>query len=260
MKKSYLITSILAASITSATAYAGWADMLKEAVQDEEVQQKVLDTATGSNTTSSTSGQATDLSTETVINGLKEALEVGSRRAIEEISQPGGYLDNQDIRIPLPDGINKVASLLKKYGLESQVTEFEESMNRAAEKAAPQATELIVSAVKEMSFDDAKKIYSGSDDAATQYFKEKTSGKLRELFQPTVEESLGQVGATRYYNDLASEAKEIPFVGDKVNVDLDNYVTEEALNGLFTMLAVEEKKIRENPAARTTDLLKQLFQ
>ena len=102
------------------------------------------------------------------------------KRYKRKISQPGGYLDNQDIRIPLPDGINKVASLLKKYGLESQVNEFEESMNRAAEKAAPQATELIVSAVKEMSFDDAKKIYSGSDDAATQYFKEKTSGKLRE--------------------------------------------------------------------------------
>jgi hypothetical protein len=256
MKRSYLIASMFAVSISSATAYAGWADMLKEAVQDEEVQKKVLDTAVGTSTT----GKTTSLSTETVINGLKEALEVGSRRAIEEISQPGGYLDNQDIRIPLPDGINSVASLLKKYGLESQVNEFEESMNRAAEKAAPQATELIVSAVKEMSFDDAKKIYSGSDDAATQYFKEKTSGKLRELFQPTVQESLGQVGATRYYNDLASEAKEIPFVGDKVNVDLDNYVTEEALNGLFTMLAVEEKKIRENPAARTTDLLKQVFQ
>lgn len=255
MKKTYLIASILAASITSATAYAGWADKLKEAVQDEELQKTVLDTAVGTSST----GKTTNLDTTTLINGLKEALEVGSKRAIEEISQPGGYLDNQNIRIPLPDGINKVASLLKKYGLESQVNQFEESMNRAAEQAAPQATDLIVGAVKEMSFEDAKKIYSGSDDAATQYFKEKTSGKLRELFQPSVQESLGQVGATRYYNDLAGEAKDIPFIGDQVNVDLDSYVTEEALNGLFTMLAAEEKKIRENPAARTTDLLKQVF-
>ena len=156
--------------------------------------------------------------------------------------------------------MDKVASILRKYGLSDQVDQFEESMNRAAEKAAPQATDLIVNAVKEMSFDDAKKIYQGSDDAATQYFKEKTSDKLRQLFQPSVQESLGQVGATRYYNDLASEAKDIPFVGQQLDVDLDNYVTEEALNGLFTMLAAEEKKIRENPAARTTDLLKQVFQ
>lgn len=255
MKKSYLIASILTASMASVTAHAGWADALKEAVQDEELQKKVLDTATGS----TSSGKVTNLNTETLIKGLKEALEVGSKRAIEEISQPGGYLDNKKIRIPLPDGIDKVASLLRKYGLEKQVDQFEESMNRAAEKAAPQATDLIVGAVKEMSFEDAKKIYQGSDDAATQYFKEKTSDKLRQLFQPSVKESLGQVGATRYYNDLAGEAKDIPFVGEKVNVDLDNYVTEEALNGLFTMLAAEEKKIRENPAARTTDLLKEVF-
>ncbi|MGH1463577.1 MAG: DUF4197 domain-containing protein [Neptuniibacter sp.] len=254
MKTRYLITSLLAASIASATAYAGWADLLKEAVKDEEVQSQVMDAVTSSDST------ATGLDTETLISGLKEALAVGSKRAIEEISQPGGYLDNQNIRIPLPGTIDNVASLLRKYGLESQVDQFEESMNRAAENAAPQATDLIVTAVKEMSFEDAKKIYQGSDDAATQYFKEKTSDKLRSLFQPTVKESLNQVGATRYYSELAGEAKDIPFVGDKINVDLDSYVTEEALNGLFTMLAVEEKKIRENPAARTTDLLKQVFQ
>lgn len=256
MNKAYLIASILCASMSSATAHAGWADILKEAIQDEEIQKTVMDTALGN----SASGTTNNLSTETVINGLKEALEVGSRRAIEEISQPGGYLNNQNIRIPLPDSINQVATLLKKYGLESQVNEFEESMNRAAEKAAPQATELIISAVKEMSFDDAKKIYAGTDDAATQYFKDKTSAKLRTLFQPSVAESLGQVGATRYYNNLAGEAKNIPFVGDMVNVDLDNYVTEQALNGLFSMLAEEEKKIRENPAARTTELLKKVFE
>lgn len=256
MKKSYLIASILAATITSAPAMAGWADALKEAVKDEDLQKSVLDATVGG----SSSDSVTNLDTDTLINGLKEALEIGSQRAIEEISQPGGYLDNTDIRIPLPGGVDKVASLLRKYGLGDQVDQFEESMNRAAEKAAPQATDLIVNAVKEMSFDDAKKIYQGSDDAATQYFKEKTSDKLRQLFQPSVKESLGQVGATRYYNELAGEAKDIPFVGQQLDVDLDNYVTEEALNGLFTMLAAEEKKIRENPAARTTDLLKQVFQ
>jgi hypothetical protein len=132
-------------------------------------------------------------------------------------------------------------------------------MNRAAEKAAPQATDLIVGAVKDMSFEDARKIFEGPDDAATKYFQEKTSDKLRNLFQPNVKESLSEVGATRYYSELAGEAKSLPYIGDQLSVDLDSYVTEEALNGLFTMIAVEEKKIRENPTARTTDLLKQVF-
>ncbi len=255
MKNRVIISTLLAASITSIPALAGWGDLLKEAVKDEEIQKQVIDAVGGSGS----SAKTTNLDTTTLINGLKEALEVGSKRAIEEISQPGGYLDNKSIRIPLPDNIDKVASLLRKYGLESQVDQFEESMNRAAEEAAPQATALIVDSIKEMSFEDAKKIYEGSDDAATQYFKEKTSDKLRSLFQPSVKDSLNQVGATRYYGELASEAKSIPYVGDKLNVDLDNYVTEEALNGLFTMLAAEEKKIRENPAARTTELLKQVF-
>lgn len=255
MRRTLILVGILVASLSS-TTYAGWADALKEAVKDEDIQKAVMDKTLSS----SKSGTNTSFDTETLINGLKEALEVGSKRAIEEISQPGGYLENKAIRIPLPDGIDKVASLLRKYGLEDQVDQFEKSMNSAAEKAAPQATNLIVNAVKEMTFEDAKKIYEGSDDAATQYFKEKTGKQLRELFQPSVKESLDQVGTTRYYNDLAKEAKDIPFVGEKVNVDLDNYVTEEALNGLFTMLAAEEKQIRENPAARSTDLLKKVFQ
>ncbi len=255
MKKPYLIASILAASITSAPVLAGWADALQGAVKNEDLQKSVLGATVGDGN----SGNSANLDTETLVNGLKEALEIGSRRAIEQISQPGGYLDNADIRIPLPGGVNKVASILRKYGLSTQVDQFEESMNRAAEKAAPQAVDLIAGAVKEMSFEDAKKIYQGSDDAATQYFKEKTSDKLRQLFQPSVQESLGQVGATRYYNELAGEAKDIPFVGQQLDVDLDSYVTEEALNGLFTVLAAEEKKIRENPAARTTELLKHVF-
>lgn len=255
MNKKTLFTALLVVPLLSAPLHAGWGDLLKEAVQDEDLQKQVIDAVGGS----SSSGETTNLDTNTLIQGLKEALEVGSQRAIEEISQPGGYLDNTDIRIPLPGTIDKAASLLRKYGLGSQVDQFEESMNRAAEKAAPQATALIVDAIKQMSFEDAKKIYEGSDDAATQYFKEKTSDNLRSLFQPSVKDSLNQVGATRYYGELADEAKEIPYVGDKLNVDLDNYVTEEALNGLFTMLAAEEKRIRENPAARTTDLLKKVF-
>lgn len=256
MKKTFFTATLLAATVFSTSAFSGWGDLLKEAVQDEQIQKQVMDAVSSSDNTSG----STTLDTETLIKGLKEALEVGSQRAIEQISQPGGYLDNQDIRIPLPGTVDKAASLLRKYGLGSQVDQFEESMNRAAEQAAPHATELIVGVVREMSFEDAKKIYQGEDDAATQYFKEKTSDKLRALFQPSVKDSLNEVGATRYYGELAGEAKQIPFVGDMVNVDLDSYVTNEALNGLFTMLAAEEKKIRENPAARTTEILKTVFQ
>lgn len=246
---------VLTASALSTSVYAGWGDKFKEVFQDEDIQKTVKETVGGS-----TSEKNTSLSMETIISGLKEALEVGSRRAITQISQPGGYLDNQDIKIPLPDNIEKVASVLKKYGLESQVEKFEKSMNTAAEKAAPHATELIISAIKDMSFEDAKKIYAGDDDAATEYFKAKTSSQLKTLFQPSVEKSLGQVGATRYYNELVNKAKGLPYVGDKVKMDLNEYVTDEALNGLFKVLADEEKQIRENPVARTTDLLKQLFE
>lgn len=255
MRKLFIGSAVVTALVISSTSYAGWADKLKEAVQDEDIQKAVIENTLGG----SSNGKVAGVDTETLIKGLKEALEVGSQRAIEEISQPGGYLDNANIRIPLPSGIDKVGSILRKYGLEKEVDKFENSMNNAAEKAAPHATKLIVDAVRNMSFSDAQKIYQGSDDAATQYFKQKTEGQLRELFQPSIQESLSTVGATRHYNDLASEAKEIPFVGDKVEVDLDRYVTEKALDGLFTMLAAEEKKIRENPTARTTELLKEVF-
>ena len=133
-------------------------------------------------------------------------------------------------------------------------------MNRAAEQAAPQATEILVSAIKDMSIDDARTILNGPDNAATEYFREKTSTRLTELFRPSVKTSMDQVGVTKYYGELTQEAVKVPMVGDLAqNYNLEDYVTQVALDGLFTMLAAEEKKIRENPAARTTELLKQVF-
>ena len=245
----------LAVIATTPLAHAGFGDFLKNL---EDKGKEVLEEA-ASGSSLSTSGSSSGLSTDTLIAGLKEALEVGSKRAIEEISAEGGYLNNADIKIPLPSGIDKVSGILRQYGLGSQVDAFEQSMNNAAEKAAPQATALIVDAIKEMSIEDAQRIYNGADDSATQYFKEKTYDKLTGLFKPTVTDSMNQVGVTQYYNQLAGEAKEIPFVGKAVELDLENYVTEGALDGLFSVLADEEKKIRENPTARTTELLKQVF-
>ena len=200
-----------------------------------------------------------ELDTDTVISGLKEALRVGSERAVDGISQTNGFLGNPEIRIPLPPQVEKVGSLMRQFGMSELADDFETSMNRAAENAAPQATSIVVDAIKAMSFDDARTILNGPDDAATQYFREHTSTRLTELFRPSIKQSLEQVGSTRYYNQLTDQVASIPVVGESINLDLPDYVTQKALDGLFTMLAVEEKKIRENPAARTTELLKKVF-
>ena len=199
------------------------------------------------------------LDINTVISGLKEALDLGSRAAIESVSKPDGYFANELIRIPLPSELQQVGDLMRQFGLASQADLFEKSMNQAAESAAPQATSIIVDAISNMSIEDANNILNGADDAATQYFKEHTSQQLSELFEPTVKESLNQVGSTKYYNDLVDQVASLPLVGENINLDLPSYVTEQALNGLFTMIALEEKKIRDNPAARTTELLQKVF-
>lgn len=245
---------ILLSCTITASAFAGFGDLLKK-IEDsgkQLIEQKQTAPA------SSTAG--TSLDYDTVIAGLKEALEVGSRQAIESVSQENGYFNNAQIKIPLPDQLEQASGLLKKFGLGSQVEQFELSMNRAAEQAAPEATEILVTAIKEMSIEDARTILNGPDNAATEYFREKTSTRLSELFRPSVETSMSQVGVTKYYGDLTKKAEEVPMVGSMAqNYNLEDHVTEGALNGLFTMLAAEEKKIRENPAARTTDLLKQVF-
>ncbi len=259
MKKLLSITlpvSLVCAMAAALPAQAGFGDLLKK-IEDKGTE--ILKDSQQQDSGASAS-QGGDLDYQTIIDGLKEALDVGSRRAIETISQQDGYFANPQIRIPLPDELEQASGLMKKFGLKSQVEAFELSMNRAAEKAAPQATEIIVNAIKEMSIEDARNILNGPDNAATEYFREKTSGRLTELFQPSIKTSMDEVGVTRYYGDLTKEAESVPMVGDLAqNYKLEDHVTEAALDGLFTMLAAEEKQIRENPAARTTDLLKQVF-
>jgi hypothetical protein len=199
------------------------------------------------------------LSNDTMIDGLREALEVGSRRAINTVGQDGGYLNNPKIRIPLPPRVQQASDIMKKFGMTQLAEDFETSINQAAEKAAPQATQLMINAIKAMTIDDAKNILQGENDAATRYFEDKTRPQLADLFSPVVNDSLDEVGATRYYNQLDDRMQSVPIVGKNLNLDLTSYVTEQALNGLFVMLAAEEQKIRENPAARTTELLKTVF-
>ena len=203
-------------------------------------------------------GTSDSISESEIVEGLKQALEIGTGKAVDLVSKTGGYYNNPEIKIPLPESVQKAEKLLRGLGFGSKVDAFELSMNNAAERAAPEAKSIFWDAIKKMKIDDAKKILNGGNDEATLFFKDKTYGRLQEIFEPIVKESMGEVGVTRTYQDLNAKVEKIPFA-DSLNVDLDQYVTDGALNGLFQMLAAEEKKIRSDPAARVTDLLKKVF-
>ena len=195
---------------------------------------------------------------KTTVSGLKEALAIGTENAVKAVSKTDGYFSNQMVKILLPDKIQKVADVVAKLGYQKQVDHFILSMNRAAEAAAPKATALFVDAIKTMSFDDARKILQGGETAATEYFKDKTSKKLYDEFKPVVISNMNKVGVTKAYKDMMAPYESLPLV-PKESIDLDHYVTNKALDGLFLMVGQEEKKIRTNPAARVTDLLKTVF-
>jgi hypothetical protein len=192
------------------------------------------------------------------VSGLKEALSVATGNAVALTSKVDGYFGNQVIRILMPEKIRAVAEVAGKLGFQKEVDDFILSMNRAAEHAAPKAKAYFVEAVKEMTFEDAKKILKGGDTAATDYFKGKTYDKLFAAFKPEVSASMNEVGVTRAYKAMIDRYQSIPFMRAE-SLDLDRYVTGESLDGLFYMVGQEEKKIRTDPAARVTDLLRQVF-
>jgi len=198
------------------------------------------------------------LSEGTIIDGLKEALQIGSENAVAFVSKADGYYNNPRIKIPLPDAVKKVEKILRGVGYGPKIDAFELSMNRAAEKAAPEAKAMFWDTIKGMSFSDARKILDGRENEATLYFKDKTHSGLFEKFKPIVHDVMSSVGVTKRYQELDAKVRTIPFT-DSLSFDLDKYVTDGALDGLFLMLAEEEKKIRQNPAARVTDLLKKVF-
>lgn len=194
----------------------------------------------------------------TIVSGLKDALSIGTERAVKNVSQIDGYFGNEMIKILLPKEIQNVANILRKAGFQKQVDEFILSMNRAAEKAAPAAISFFVDAIKEMTFEDARQILNGGDTAATEYFKSKTQDKLYNAFKPIITDSMNQVGTTQAYKAMMSKYESIPFA-KSTSVDLDHYVTIKALEGLFYMVGKEETKIRKDPSARATDLMKTVF-
>ncbi|TRZ98605.1 MAG: DUF4197 domain-containing protein [Deltaproteobacteria bacterium] len=194
-----------------------------------------------------------------VVDGLKEALSIGSANAVSSTSKVDGYFANQAIRILVPEKVRKVADVLGKVGYQKEVDDFVLSMNRAAEKAAPLAKAHLVEAIRAMTFEDARKILGGGDTAATDYFRGKTQKKLYDEFRPVVSASMDEVGVTRSYKNMVGKYAALPMAGKAESVDLDNHVTTKALDGLFLVLGQEEKKIRTDPAARVTDLLKDVF-
>ena len=202
-------------------------------------------------------GGAGPLSESDIAAGLKEALATGTRRAVDHVGVLDGFWQNAAIKIPVPDQVRKVEKTLRTFGQGRMVDEFHLSLNRAAEAAAPEAVDIFSNAIRAMTLADARQILNGPNNGATEYFRGKTLSTLTARFRPIVSKATASVGATRKYKDLSGKvAKYAP--GYEVQ-DLDGYVTERALSGLFRTLADEELKIRQDPAARSTELLKKVF-
>ena len=198
------------------------------------------------------------LSTADISAGLKEALTNGTNKGTATLSQADGFFGNAAVKILLPPEAQKVESTLRSMGLGKQVDDAILSMNRAAEDACKSAAPIFVNAIKQMSFEDAANILRGSDTAATGYLRGKTTADLTTAFSLVIKQSLEKVDATKYWNTLITTYNKIPFQ-KKVNPDLAAYVTDKSLNGVFYQIALQEKSIRQDPAARTSDILKKVF-
>jgi len=206
----------------------------------------------------SKSTQGGGLSTEEVVSGLKQALQVGINKGADSASRLNGYYLNPILKIAFPPEVAKVEAALRKVGLGGEVDKFVMALNRGAEEAAKEAKPIFINAIFSMNISDAWGILKGEKNAATMYLKRTTSDQLITAFSPVVEKALQKTQATRYYTDLANTYNRLPFV-QKVNPDLKGYATQKAIDGLFILVENEEAKIRENPWARTTDLLKRVF-
>jgi hypothetical protein len=205
-----------------------------------------------------TKSKSNTLDEKTIVAGLKEALEIGTRNAVDIVSKKNGYLGNPKIHIPLPDELADVGTKLRQIGFGKDVDRFVDDMNHAAEKAATGAADIFIDAVKNMTLSDAVNILHGPDNAATKYFETNTRKKLYTVFFPVIRDAMDKIGVTKLYKFLLDKYNMIPFIKKK-DYDLDKYTTDRGLDGLFFMLAGEEKKIRKDPVARVTELLRKVF-
>jgi Protein of unknown function (DUF4197) len=203
-------------------------------------------------------GAEKSLSAEEVGAGLKEALTNGISKGADLTSKIDGYFKNPEIKLPFPPDVKRVEDKLRQIGLGNQVDDFVLTLNRGAEDAASKAKPIFIDAIKQMTINDAWNILRGQPDAATQYLKRTTTSQLVAQFTPVIRNSLEKTNATKYYGEIVNTYNKIPFT-QKANSDLTQYATDRAIQGLFIMIAKEEKNIRENPLARTSDLLKRVF-
>ena len=243
-----LVLTVLLSTLCATPALAGWADVL------DKVQSQVPASSGSTASTNSAAG----LSEGEIGKGLKEALAVGTKKAVTSLGQQDGYFGNQAVRILLPDSIKKLEAPLRMAGQGQLIDDLILTMNRAAEKAVPESASILADAVKAMTVQDAKGILTGPQDAATQYFRKTSGEKITAQMMPIVAKATESAGVTKAYkrltaNPLASS------LAQAYGADVDRYVTGEAVNGLFTMIAEEEKGIRTNPVERTTDILKKVF-
>jgi hypothetical protein len=209
-------------------------------------------------TSQSTSLPGLALSNDKITSGLKEALAKSTGTAVASTGRPNGYFENQAIKILLPSQLQTVGKGMRMMGMGAQLDDLELAMNRAAEQAAPAAKQIFITAITNMSFDDARKILAGGNTAATDYFKKTSSTELTRAFTPIVHQSMENVGVIKQFNALAQNSMAGPLLGGQ-SFNLDSYVVGKALDGLFYMLGQEEKQIRTDPAAQTTALLKEVF-
>jgi hypothetical protein len=198
------------------------------------------------------------LSDDKIAGDLKQALAKSTGTAVASTGRPDGYFKNQAIKILLPGPLQTAGKGMRMMGMGAQLDELELAMNRAAEQAAPAAKQIFISAITKMSFDDARKVLSGGNTAATDYFKKTSSTELTQAFTPIVHKSMENVGVITQFNQLTQNSMAAPLLANQ-NFNLDSYVVGKALDGLFYMLGQEEKQIRTNPAAQTTTLLKEVF-
>jgi hypothetical protein len=199
------------------------------------------------------------LSDDEVIEGLKEALESGAEKAVAYLGKQGGYFDDAAVKILVPEDLKRVTSALRKMGQEQLVDEFEETINRAAEQAVPEALSIFGDAISGMSVEDAMGILKGGDTAATDYFRDHTSEKISAALFPLIEKSTESAGVTGAYKSMVEQVGFLSSFIDMDGLDLDKYVTRQAMDGLFLKIAEEERLIRSDPVARTTDILKKVF-
>ncbi len=241
LKNILLLGLLLLTSISNAQTVK---DLLKKAT-------KVL--------TDTTKKQSLSLNQEDIANGLKEALTIGAEKGCSKLSQTDAFLKNAALKILMPPEAQKVEKTLRGIGFNQLADDFIISMNRAAEDACKTAAPIFVKAIKEMSITDGIEILKGADSSATTYLRTKTQDSLTAKFKPIIKNSLDKVDATKYWEKIVTTYNAIPLVNKKVNPDLAAYVTEKSMLGIYTEIALQEKDIRANPVARTTDLLKRVF-